>query len=141
MQSPAVPTPVSTFSNTAGIIAHLVQDPNPGTASSDHTTKYQFITGSDVPHDAEQARSGPCALKEGIDYNETFAATAKAVTWRVILSLGASLDWPAHQLDVVAAFLNGTMEEEVYLQVPPFLTRLLDQQPGLNNLGFNSGND
>ncbi|XP_073133315.1 uncharacterized protein [Henckelia pumila] len=45
----------------------------------------------------------------GIDYQETFAPVAR---------LTANLDWPLHQLDVKNAFLNGNLEEEVYMDIP-----------------------
>ena len=54
----------------------------------------------------------------GVDYEETFAPVAKLNSVRVILSLAANLDWPLHQLDIKNAFLNGELEEEVYMQIP-----------------------
>jgi hypothetical protein len=42
---------------------------------------------------------------EGIDYEETFAPTAKFVTIRLIVALATSLGWPLDQANVDTAFL------------------------------------
>ncbi len=56
--------------------------------------------------------------KYGIDYVDTFAPVAKWDSIRLILSLAASKDWEIHQLDVSTAFLNGELEEEIYIEQP-----------------------
>ena len=56
--------------------------------------------------------------KEGIDYDETFALVAKYTTIRAIISLAAVFEWKLHQMDVKTAFLNGKIEEEVYIEQP-----------------------
>lgn len=57
--------------------------------------------------------------KYGVDYQETFAPVAKLDTVRVLISLAANRDWPLKQFDVKNAFLNGNLEEEVYMELPP----------------------
>ena len=53
-----------------------------------------------------------------IDYQETFALVEKLNSIQVLLSLVANIDWPLMQLDVKNAFLNGDLEEEVYMDAP-----------------------
>ena len=55
----------------------------------------------------------------GIDYQETFALVAKLNSIRILLSFAANQDWPLHQLDVNNALLNGNLEDEVYMEIPP----------------------
>lgn len=55
----------------------------------------------------------------GIDYQETFAPVAKINSIRILLSLAVNFNWPLHQLDVKNAFLNGDLEDEVFMSLPP----------------------
>ncbi|WKA06040.1 hypothetical protein VitviT2T_023967 [Vitis vinifera] len=54
----------------------------------------------------------------GIDYQETFDPVAKINSIRVLLSLAKNSNWPLHQLDVKNAFLNGDLDEEVFMSPP-----------------------
>jgi hypothetical protein len=54
----------------------------------------------------------------GVDYNETFAPVAKFTSIRSILALAALEDMDIHQMDVKIAFLNGELEEEIYMEQP-----------------------
>jgi hypothetical protein len=58
------------------------------------------------------------AQKEGIDYTETFAPTAKWGTIRTLFSLVAQKGWKIHHMDVKIAFLNGDLKEDVYMLQP-----------------------
>ncbi|KAJ0802818.1 putative RNA-directed DNA polymerase [Helianthus annuus] len=59
------------------------------------------------------------AQEYGINYEETFAPVARFETIRMILSLAAQQKWAIFQLDVKSAFLNGPLQEEVYVTQPP----------------------
>ncbi|KAK9113689.1 hypothetical protein Syun_020486 [Stephania yunnanensis] len=56
--------------------------------------------------------------KEGIDYKETFSPVSKKDSLRIILALVAHFDFELQQMDVKTAFLNGQLEEEVYMKQP-----------------------
>ena len=56
--------------------------------------------------------------KEGIDYEETFTLVSSYSSIRTIISLAAEMGWHVHQMDVNTAFLNGVIEEEVYIEQP-----------------------
>jgi len=56
--------------------------------------------------------------KPGIDFNETFALVARLDTVRTLVALAAQKDWKLFQLDVKSAFLNGVLNEEVYVDQP-----------------------
>jgi hypothetical protein len=55
----------------------------------------------------------------GIDYNETFSLVARIDTVRMVLVIAAQNKWIMHQMDIKSAFLNGYLEEEVYVRQPP----------------------
>ena len=57
--------------------------------------------------------------KYGIDCQETFTPVAKFNTSRILISIATNQDWPLQQFDIKNAFLNGDLEEEVYMALPP----------------------
>jgi len=54
-----------------------------------------------------------CRQQKGIDYEETFALIATMTTARVVLT--AVKGWNIYKMDVTKAFLDGDLEEEVYM--------------------------
>ena len=56
--------------------------------------------------------------REGEDYFDTYSPVARLTTIRVLLSLAASYGLIVHQMDVKTAFLNGELEEEIYMDQP-----------------------
>jgi hypothetical protein len=56
--------------------------------------------------------------KEGIDYEETFAPVARLEAIRILLAFSVAKGLKLHQMNVKSAFLNGVLEEEVYVRQP-----------------------
>ena len=57
--------------------------------------------------------------QEGIDYEETYAPVARLEAIRLLLAYASSLNFKLYQMDVKSAFLNGSIQEEVYVEQPP----------------------
>ncbi|GJX21817.1 retrovirus-related pol polyprotein from transposon TNT 1-94 [Tanacetum coccineum] len=57
--------------------------------------------------------------QEGIDYDETYASVARLESIRILLAYACALDFKLFQMDVKSAFLNGFINEEVYVAQPP----------------------
>ena len=53
---------------------------------------------------------------DGIDYDETFAPVTRYSSIRSILALSAQMGWKIHQMGVKTNFINGVIEEEVYIE-------------------------
>jgi hypothetical protein len=56
--------------------------------------------------------------REGIDYNETFSPVSSKDSFRIVMALVAHFDLELHQMDVKTAFLNGDLDEDVYMTQP-----------------------
>ncbi|GJR34523.1 zinc finger, CCHC-type containing protein [Tanacetum coccineum] len=67
--------------------------------------------------------------KEGIDYFDTYAPVARISTIRLLIALAATHNLVIHQMDVKTAFLNGDLEEEIYMKQPEGFV-----MPGQNDL-------
>jgi hypothetical protein len=59
------------------------------------------------------------SLKEGIDYKGTFAPIAHLEAIRILLAFSVAKGFKLYQMDVKSAFLNGFLQEEVYVKQPP----------------------
>ena len=55
---------------------------------------------------------------EGIDYDQTFAPVARLEAIRMFLAFAAHSNFKVYQMDVKSAFLNGELDEEVYVEQP-----------------------
>lgn len=54
----------------------------------------------------------------GLDFGDTYAPTGRLGSLRLLIALASYYNWDFDQLDVVTAFLNGNLEEEIYMTPP-----------------------
>jgi len=57
------------------------------------------------------------------DFSETFSFVAKFTTLQVFLALVVYLDFEIHQVDVIAAYLQGDFDEEIYMIIPDSVSK------------------
>jgi len=73
--------------------------------------------GEVIKHKARLVAKG-YVQKHGVDFDEVFAPVVRLDTIRLLLALAVNRGWQVHHLDVKSAFLNGELEEEVYVSQP-----------------------
>ena len=56
--------------------------------------------------------------KEGIDYEQNFLVVARYTSIRSVPALAIVMKWKVHQMDLKTVFLNGLVEEQVYVEQP-----------------------
>ncbi|CAI7889650.1 unnamed protein product [Closterium sp. NIES-53] len=86
------------------------------------TSKWLFKIKSDADGKIERYKSRLVAKgyqkKEKEDYKELFALVVKPTTLRTLLAGAAIKGWVVKQMDVTTAFLNGVLEEEIFMAQP-----------------------
>ena len=58
--------------------------------------------------------------KEGINYKKTFSPVSSKDSFRTIMALMAHFDLELHQMDVKTTFLNGDIDETIYMVQPEY---------------------
>ncbi|KAL0392270.1 UNVERIFIED_CONTAM: Retrovirus-related Pol polyprotein from transposon TNT 1-94 [Sesamum radiatum] len=56
--------------------------------------------------------------KEGLDFFDTYSPVTRITSIRVLIAVAALYDLEIHQMDVKTAFLNGKLDEEIYMEQP-----------------------
>ena len=81
---------------------------------------YKVKTGQDGEIQRYKARlvAQGYTQKFGTDYDEPFCPVIRQESLRVLIALSVQYGLDLHQMDVTTAFLNGTLEEEVFMKQP-----------------------
>ncbi|KAL6326140.1 hypothetical protein AAG906_001015 [Vitis piasezkii] len=74
--------------------------------------------------------------KEGIDYKETFSPVSSNDSFRIIMALVAHYDLELHQMDVKTVFLNGNIDETIYMVQPENFESNDSKQLVITSFGF-----
>jgi hypothetical protein len=68
-----------------------------------------------------------------IDYFETFASVVRYDTFRFLMAKVAAEELDLDHVDVETAFLNLTLQEEIYMQIPDLLREFLSELKGVED--------
>jgi hypothetical protein len=92
-----------------------------------YKTKFA-VDGSIEKHKARFVVRGFSQI-EGVDYDETFTPVLRYTSIRSIIAIAAEMGWSIHQMDVKTAFVNGFIDEEVYIEQPQGFQEVYIEQP------------
>jgi len=81
------------------------------------SAKWVYTIKSDGRYKARLVARG-FAQVPGVDYEDTFSPTLRMSTFRMLLSQSVQLGLDLIHMDVVTAFLHGSLQEELYLKIP-----------------------
>ena len=78
----------------------------------------KFNANRNVPHHKVRIVARGFAQKEGVNYQEVFALVTNLKSVRIIMALVAKYDLELDQMDITGTYLNGKLEEELYMHPP-----------------------
>lgn len=65
--------------------------------------------------------------QHGLDYNKTFAPVARIATVRLLVALAVEMGMDIDQIDINTAYLNGDLNEDIYMKIPELLKEGLEK--------------
>ena len=85
-----------------------------------HVIGNKWIFKNKIDEDGEIIRnkSQLVAQVEGVDFDESFVPVARLESIRILMSIACTMNFKLYQMDVKCAFLNGYLNEEVFVEKP-----------------------
>ncbi|CAI7857537.1 unnamed protein product [Closterium sp. NIES-54] len=119
--APDIPTPRSYAEAITGTYVDKVPPPGANIVDCMWIFREKRPPGSPLAFKARYVARG-FNQRQGVDYFQTFSHTPKMTTLRVLLHVTAQHDYELHSLDFSTAFLQGSLQEEIWLRRPPGFT-------------------
>ncbi|CAI7839322.1 unnamed protein product [Closterium sp. NIES-54] len=119
--APDIPTPRSYAEAIEGTYVDEVPPPGANIVSGMWIFRVKRPPGSPPVFKARYVARG-FSQRQGVDYFQTFSPTPKMTTLWVLLHVAAQRDYELHSLGFSAAFLQGSLHEEIWLRRPPSFT-------------------
>jgi hypothetical protein len=91
--------------------------------------KKKYLSNGDLDKYKARICARGFIQREGLDYTETKATTARAAAWRILFALAAIKGWHIYYVDFVAAFLNGDLREKILMREFPGLAEFFAKNP------------
>jgi hypothetical protein len=80
--------------------------------------KIKYVVDGGIEKYKAQFAARGFSQVEGVDYDETFAPVARYTSIGAVIYIATKMGWKIHQMDMKTAFMNGLIEEEVYIEQP-----------------------
>ncbi|GJS15242.1 retrovirus-related pol polyprotein from transposon TNT 1-94 [Tanacetum coccineum] len=111
------PTNNSTQQDTTPT-TNIQSSTEPSTPTNVHTEENNNIQVEDTQNQQDEFTNPLCTSEEGIDFEESFALVARLEAIWILVPYAAHKSFPIYQMDVKTTFLNGLLNEEVYVTQP-----------------------
>jgi transposase InsO family protein len=97
--------------------ALVERPPNTNIVGCKWVLKLKLMPDGSIKYKARLVAQG-FTQKPGVDFDETYSPVVRYASLRCLFALAAHYDWEVHHMDVKSAYLNGKLEETIYMRQP-----------------------